>query len=624
MSADLSDEVGDYSPYSEIYEESDSDCEELTNRVNDMSITHMNNQTEEPQPWRDGDDEKTEPIARHNKEAEIKYKWQWNAGSSWKDYSVTDSQVMESQFGNIDTIQLQMGNRSYTIDFKQRVQINTMTNGQRDIQRVPIQSQSQPQKKSMWNARTKKSHHQQKPHHHIYKHKQPQQPPKRTTPPARINCIWQFANRDRMVDDIQFYDFEDKEAAYLESRYNSRKNGIFDIKVRGSTYSINLNAMTQSNRNTGRIRIIRRIPLGNDNANTQPSFPPSTHHSAPVTARHKDNDDAKVHQHFQPQSASYNPYQTQTQNTASVPHKWQWFDGNGFVDYDPKQSVDMEVLYNDGMNQYRFKYAGTGYTVKFHEMKQYNDNMHTHRDIRRVPRALQAPTANEQGPRQKWQWFDGKNFVDYGKKISIDIENAYRNNKHKMTFKAPNNDTNYKIDFKTLKQINMKSKTERAVRRADMKTKSYKPQKPKPRQRTKQGWPDPKHWQGPKATHKRKVFGKKIMTLYHITDPNAANSIFSDHKMKRGGGGMFGGGIYFAESVSDAKYKALHHGNLITAKVFVGKEHTVQDASGGHFTFRKLQSMGYDSVYAPNGSGGGNPERVIYNFDQVCVVSKKK
>eukprot|EP01083_Nonionella_stella_P094552 265346_1 len=80
---------------------------------------------------------------------------------------------------------------------------------------------------------------------------------------------WQYGNRACMVngiqsydyDDIQFYDYDDKTAAYLESRYNNRKSGVFDIKVRGRTYSINFNAMTQSNPYTGRTRIIRRIPL---------------------------------------------------------------------------------------------------------------------------------------------------------------------------------------------------------------------------------------------------------------------------------------------------------------------------------------------------------------------------
>eukprot|EP01083_Nonionella_stella_P036679 100079_1 len=562
-------------------------------------------QKEETPTHTDDDDEKVvlEPVHRTNKgDVTIQYKWQWDTGSSWKDYSVTDSQVMESQFGNIDTIQLQMGNSRYVIDFRKKVQRNISTKVQRDIRRVPIQSK----RKSKWQ----RSHHKKKSHRR-HNHKQP------ATRTNKSAYVWQFSNRDRMANDIKFYDYDDKQSAHLESKYRSCKNATFNIKVHGQTYSINLKAMTQSNRNTGRSRIIRRVLLDNDDDYKQPSFSPDTYHSAPATATHGKMFDMK------PQSGSFNPHQTQKPTTTSVAHKWQWFGGNGFVDYKKKQCIDMELSYNGGMKQYRFKHDGTGYTVKFNQMKQYNDNLQTHRDIRRVPLTLQSP-ANKHGARQKWQWFDGKHFVDYSKKISIDIENAYRLNKRaSRTFKASNNEANYNIDFKTLKQINTQTKTERAVRRVDMKTKSYKPQTQN-RQRTKQGWPDPKYWKGPKATAKRKVFGKKIMTLYHVTDPDAADSIFSDHKMKRGARGMFGAGIYFAETVRDATYKAQHHGNLITAKVFVGREYTVHDGSAGQFTFRDLQSKGYDSVYAPRGSGNGNAERVIYNFDQVCVVSKKQ
>merc|ERR1712130_1001600 len=113
------------------------------------------------------------------------------------------------------------------------------------------------------------------------------------------------------------------------------------------------------------------------------------------------------------------------------------------------------------------------------------------------------------------------------------------------------------------------------------------------------------------------------MKLYHITSPNSAQLIFKEHKMTRGGQGMFGGGIYFAETVQAAKHKALHRGFLITAKVFVGKEKVVMNAQGGQFTFRELQKLGFDSVHAPKGSGNGEPERVVYNFDQVCVIKQE-
>eukprot|EP01084_Bolivina_argentea_P268206 455483_1 len=125
-------------------------------------------------------------------------------------------------------------------------------------------------------------------------------------------------------------------------------------------------------------------------------------------------------------------------------------------------------------------------------------------------------------------------------------------------------------------------------------------------------------WKGPD----RKVFGTKILTLYHVTDEKSAESIFKQNKMKCSKG-MFGGGIYFAESPKDAHYKALRTGVLITAKVFVGNEYNAKDGSAGYFDFKSLQELGFDSLYVPNGSGSGSVQRVVYNSDQVYLIKKE-
>eukprot|EP01084_Bolivina_argentea_P256733 432349_1 len=131
-------------------------------------------------------------------------------------------------------------------------------------------------------------------------------------------------------------------------------------------------------------------------------------------------------------------------------------------------------------------------------------------------------------------------------------------------------------------------------------------------------------WKGPTLTTDRKVFGTKIMTLYHVTDEKCAESIFTENMMKCGSKGMFGGGIYFAESAYDAHHKAKRSGVLITAKVFVGNEYTVKNQFDGFFDFPTLQQLGFDSVYAPNGAGSGAVERVVYSSDQVQLLTKQK
>ena len=82
-------------------------------------------------------------------------------------------------------------------------------------------------------------------------------------------------------------------------------------------------------------------------------------------------------------------------------------------------------------------------------------------------------------------------------------------------------------------------------------------------------------------------------------------------------------GVYFAETVAIAKSKAHYTGYVVKARVCVGKELQVTGSGAGKFTFRELWKKGYDSVWAPNGSGSGQCERVIYNYDQIEVISIK-
>ena len=74
-------------------------------------------------------------------------------------------------------------------------------------------------------------------------------------------------------------------------------------------------------------------------------------------------------------------------------------------------------------------------------------------------------------------------------------------------------------------------------------------------------------------------------------------------------------------AMQDCVIKSGIDGLLIIARVFVGEEYVVEDTSCGKFMFSDLQEMGYDSIYAPNGSGDVCAQRVVYNWDQVHVLS---
>eukprot|EP00484_Ammonia_sp_Unknown_P017000 CAMPEP_0197044636 /NCGR_PEP_ID=MMETSP1384-20130603/20649_1 /TAXON_ID=29189 /ORGANISM="Ammonia sp." /LENGTH=205 /DNA_ID=CAMNT_0042476127 /DNA_START=74 /DNA_END=687 /DNA_ORIENTATION=+ len=85
------------------------------------------------------------------------------------------------------------------------------------------------------------------------------------------------------------------------------------------------------------------------------------------------------------------------------------------------------------------------------------------------------------------------------------------------------------------------------------------------------------------------LHGSKRMRLYHVTDEKGVSGIKSSgFWMKSGEDGMFGGGIYFAENIRDAHYKAHHKGFLITADVIVGRELKVDSWRVGKFTFHDL------------------------------------
>ena len=65
-------------------------------------------------------------------------------------------------------------------------------------------------------------------------------------------------------------------------------------------------------------------------------------------------------------------------------------------------------------------------------------------------------------------------------------------------------------------------------------------------------------------------FKARVVILYHVTSPESAKSIVNSKKMLRGSQGMFGGGIYFAETIEIANRKAQYSGATITAEVVLG------------------------------------------------------
>jgi hypothetical protein len=111
------------------------------------------------------------------------------------------------------------------------------------------------------------------------------------------------------------------------------------------------------------------------------------------------------------------------------------------------------------------------------------------------------------------------------------------------------------------------------------------------------------------------------MMLFHQTDRASANAILKEQRFSRGGAGLAGGGIYFAESASETDAKANSHGVVLSADVSLGR---VKHINGGDssITYSSLQREGYDSVCIHGRSSG--LEYVVYNYGQVCNIQEHR
>ncbi len=103
--------------------------------------------------------------------------------------------------------------------------------------------------------------------------------------------------------------------------------------------------------------------------------------------------------------------------------------------------------------------------------------------------------------------------------------------------------------------------------------------------------------------------------LYHVTSTTAAQSIESSQQMNKGKSGMFGAGIYFAESPAICKTKAHFHGATIQATVELGKS---------LICYQPCPKMDYSTLttkYSCDSVKGvgcvSNPEYCVYQSIQV-------
>ena len=110
-----------------------------------------------------------------------------------------------------------------------------------------------------------------------------------------------------------------------------------------------------------------------------------------------------------------------------------------------------------------------------------------------------------------------------------------------------------------------------------------------------------------------------VLTLYHQTDADSAQSILQSQTFRCGQDGLVGGGIYFAASSSDTGHKAHRRGVILKARVNLGRIKIVEHGHEAGVNARSVSSQGYDSVRI-NRHGG--TEYCVYDESRITNIER--
>lgn len=237
---------------------------------------------------------------------------------------------------------------------------------------------------------------------------------------------------------------------FIEQHFNSNPSGSVQFTAGNMTYSVDFNAMTQTNLSTHLTRKVRRRPKFNKIVAINNSF----QNSSPTLA-----------------SPSTNP------SNSSSHFIWEFMGDEGiWTEYQKPacslDSAEIERLYQlNPQCQVSFTARRFSYTLYFGGMYQVNDRLGTRRTVRRIASGSQQ--TNNALSQARWQFkdMDGK-WKDYVRggsrgKCSVssqDIEAQYQQDPTSiMSFSAGR--FNYELDFSAMTQTNLRTNTRRAVQR---------------------------------------------------------------------------------------------------------------------------------------------------------------
>ena len=111
----------------------------------------------------------------------------------------------------------------------------------------------------------------------------------------------------------------------------------------------------------------------------------------------------------------------------------------------------------------------------------------------------------------------------------------------------------------------------------------------------------------------------KRMVLIHQTDLECANKIIETQLMIPGTTGLFGGGIYFANTIEAAALKAHKKGVFLCAEVNLGKTISIsRDNIPGNLNIAALKAQGYTAITGYRMQSGR--EIIVFDSKQVSNI----
>jgi hypothetical protein len=115
----------------------------------------------------------------------------------------------------------------------------------------------------------------------------------------------------------------------------------------------------------------------------------------------------------------------------------------------------------------------------------------------------------------------------------------------------------------------------------------------------------------------------ELRPLYHVTNREAAQCIVHQRRMRRGGSGMFGGAIYFAQrpeiAVKKARSWLIPNDAVICAMVDLGRS-AVLNRQCHHLTKKKMRDWNFHSVTGRQNEGKPT-EYAIYDYRRIQIIS---